>query len=35
MNMLFGDGHIEFYVFPQDMVNWIWSPAPDPQFKWW
>lgn len=35
MNMLFGDGHIEFYRFPVDMVNWAWSPAPDPTFQWW
>jgi prepilin-type N-terminal cleavage/methylation domain-containing protein/prepilin-type processing-associated H-X9-DG protein len=35
MNMLFGDGHIEFYRFPPDMVNWPLSPAPDPGFQWW
>jgi prepilin-type N-terminal cleavage/methylation domain-containing protein/prepilin-type processing-associated H-X9-DG protein len=35
MNMLFGDGHIEFYRFPPDMVNWGFGPAPDPNFQWW
>ncbi len=35
MNMLFGDGHIEFYRFPVDMVNWGFSPDPDPGFQWW
>ncbi|MBX3747486.1 MAG: type II secretion system protein [Verrucomicrobiae bacterium] len=36
-NMLFGDGHIEFYRFPppNQMDPWIWSPAPDPNFMWW
>ncbi len=36
-NMLWGDGHIEFYLFPDPkiMEPWIWSPAPDPNFKWW
>lgn len=36
-NMLFGDGHIEYYLFPEPriMEGWIWSPAPDPGFKWW
>lgn len=36
-NMLFGDGHIEFYQFPdpQQMQAWIWSPPPDPNFIWW
>ena len=35
MNMLFCDSHIEFYKFPPEMVNWIWSPKPDPSFRWW
>jgi prepilin-type N-terminal cleavage/methylation domain-containing protein/prepilin-type processing-associated H-X9-DG protein len=36
-NMLFGDGHVEYYLFPEPkiMEPWIWSPAPDPNFKWW
>ena len=36
-NMLFGDGHVEYYRFPDPkiMEGWIWSPAPDPTFKWW
>ncbi len=35
MNMLFCDGHVEFYRFPPEMIDWIWSPAPDPSWKWW
>ncbi len=36
-NMLFGDGHVEYYLFPppREMEAWIWSPAPDPTFRWW
>jgi len=36
-NMLFGDGHVEFYQFPDPkiMEPWINSPAPDPNFNWW
>lgn len=34
-NMLFADGHVVFYLFPNDIKNWIYSPAPDPGFLWW
>jgi prepilin-type N-terminal cleavage/methylation domain-containing protein len=34
-NMLFGDGHAENYHFPPEMQNWVTSPSPDPNFKWW
>ncbi len=34
-NMLLGDGHVEFFLFPNEMANWTLSPAPDPNFKWW
>jgi prepilin-type N-terminal cleavage/methylation domain-containing protein/prepilin-type processing-associated H-X9-DG protein len=34
-NMLFGDGHVEFYQFPRDMENWVFTYKPDPTFKWW
>lgn len=36
-NMLFGDGHVEYYLFPEPkiMEPWIWAPLPDPTFKWW
>lgn len=36
-NRLFGDGHIEYYKFPEPRIMdpWIWSPAPDPNFTWW
>ncbi len=35
-NMLFGDGHLEFYQFPAPslMESWIWTP-PSPDWKWW
>jgi prepilin-type N-terminal cleavage/methylation domain-containing protein/prepilin-type processing-associated H-X9-DG protein len=36
-NMLFGDGHVEYYLFPEPKIMdpWIWAPPPDPNFKWW
>jgi prepilin-type N-terminal cleavage/methylation domain-containing protein len=34
-NMLFGDSHVAFYLFPDDIKNWIYSPLPDPSFLWW
>ena len=34
-NMLFGDGHVEFFRFPEETPNWIWDPKPDPAFRWW
>ena len=34
-NMLFGDGHMENYVFPKEYVNWQLSPPPDSNYKWW
>jgi len=33
-NMLYGDGHVESYVFPKAMDDWI-SVVPDPNFSWW
>ena len=33
--MLYADGHVKAYKFPPDMVNWIVSPPPDPNFLWW
>ena len=35
MNMLFADGHIEFYRFPPQLLDWAWNPPPDPAFLWW
>jgi len=36
MNVLFGDGHTEFFQFPQEAYGWNYSgPAPDPNFRWW
>src|SRR5205085_1723449 len=32
-NMLFGDGHVEFYKFPDEIEQWIFSPAPDRNFR--
>jgi len=33
-NMLFGDGHVEFFRFPKEMPNWGSDP-PNPNFTWW
>lgn len=36
MNLLFGDGHTEFFRFPQEAYQWNYTgPAPDPNFTWW
>lgn len=35
VNMLFGDGHVESYQFPKEMINWTETPLPDPNWKWW
>ena len=34
-NILFGDGHVDFYKFPNEAPSWIWSPPPNPGWKWW
>jgi prepilin-type N-terminal cleavage/methylation domain-containing protein len=34
-NMLYGDGHTQYYHFPNDMDNWFTSPPPDMNFTWW
>jgi prepilin-type N-terminal cleavage/methylation domain-containing protein/prepilin-type processing-associated H-X9-DG protein len=34
-NLLFGDGHVAFFRFPDQAPDWIWSPAPDPGWDWW
>ena len=35
-NVLFGDGHTEFFAFPKDAYKWNYSgPKPDPNFTWW
>ena len=35
--MLFGDGHVELYLFPptKTMTNWFLKPPPDLKFRWW
>ncbi len=38
VNVLFGDGHTEFYQFPAQAYQWSGynsGPAPDPNFTWW
>ena len=36
MNVLFGDGHTEFFQFPKQTYQWNYTgPAPDPKFTWW
>jgi prepilin-type N-terminal cleavage/methylation domain-containing protein/prepilin-type processing-associated H-X9-DG protein len=34
-NMLFGDGHVEFYTFPPEFANWLFDPKPTRDWKWW
>ncbi|MBN8246762.1 MAG: type II secretion system protein [Verrucomicrobia bacterium] len=36
-NVLFGDGHTEFFAFPNEVSQWQYqnSPKPDPGYKWW
>jgi prepilin-type processing-associated H-X9-DG protein len=34
-NMLFGDGHVEFFAFPKEYRTWDFTLAPDPSFRWW
>lgn len=34
-NMLYGDGHTQYYSFPSTMDNWETYPAPDMEFTWW
>ena len=36
-NMLFGDGHVEFYKFPEPTImdRWIWDPKPSVSWTWW
>jgi prepilin-type N-terminal cleavage/methylation domain-containing protein len=35
--MLYGDGHVEQFVFPptSTMTNWFLAPPPDPYYRWW
>ena len=36
MNVLFGDGHTDYFKFPKEAYTWSYSgPAPSPSFKWW
>jgi len=34
-NMLFGDSHVETFVFPKEYVGWQQGQIPDPGYKWW
>ena len=34
-NMLFGDGHVEFYQFPADLKDHTFGIDPDPSHTWW
>jgi len=35
-NMLWGDGHTDFFSFPKEAYQWNYGgPAPDPNFAWW
>jgi len=36
MNVMWGDGHTEFFQFPKEAYQWNYGgPAPDPNFTWW
>ncbi len=36
INVLFGDGHTDFFEFPKEAYQWNYTgPAPDPGFTWW
>jgi prepilin-type N-terminal cleavage/methylation domain-containing protein/prepilin-type processing-associated H-X9-DG protein len=34
-NMLFADGHVVFFRFPDEIVNWIYTTLPDKNHLWW
>jgi prepilin-type N-terminal cleavage/methylation domain-containing protein/prepilin-type processing-associated H-X9-DG protein len=34
-NMLFADGHVVLFQFPDQMTNWISTPLPDVHYLWW
>ena len=34
-NMLFGDAHAELYTFPDQVKDWVVSPLPDRNYRWW
>lgn len=34
-NMVFGDGHVVFFRFPEAIKNWVYSPLPDSSSLWW
>ncbi len=34
-NMVYGDGHVEFYAFPAAMTTWASAPTWDINFTWW
>ncbi len=35
--MLYGDSHVEQFIFPPTttMIKWFLVPTPDPDFRWW
>ena len=34
-NILWGDGHADFFEFPKDYKKWGIAPSPDPEYTWW
>ena len=34
-NMLYGDGHVEFYLFPDKLRDWTFDPIPSRDWLWW
>jgi prepilin-type N-terminal cleavage/methylation domain-containing protein/prepilin-type processing-associated H-X9-DG protein len=34
-NMLYGDGHVQFYLFPDKLKDWTFTPTPSRDWLWW
>jgi len=34
-NMLYGDGHVEFYQLPDKLRDWTFDPPPNRNWLWW
>ena len=34
-NMLYGDGHVQFYQSPDKLKDWTFDPKPNRDWLWW
>jgi len=34
-NMLYGEGHAQFYQFPDKLKDWTFDPKPNRDWLWW